>query len=157
MKQRKSTELLILTAYIENQPAGATLYYDQIEHDTGIVMDDDGRTKLRHAMEDAKREYKNIRSQGYILDSVELVTEIMSIHVKRIFSRVKRTQQAHRVLKPRYYPLMPKQERDLLDLQGVVLDTMAEAGERQKKFYEPKRKQLAQTTETVPLPKEWYE
>jgi hypothetical protein len=150
--RKELTDFWKLIAYIQEQPQGAIISYEQVQHDTLVIMDTNGRTKLRQAIERAEREYKNIIGQGYVLDSIELVTEIMSIHVQRIYSRVKRTQRAHRILRPKYYQLLPKEERERMDIQGGIIELMAEAGERQKALYAPKRKQIAQTTETIPLP-----
>ena len=55
-----SQETLSIQKYLEDQKVGTELSYANIQHETGVKMDNKGKNKLRTALKRAKIEYSTI-------------------------------------------------------------------------------------------------
>ncbi len=148
----ENIDKLKLEAYLQEQEPGTLITYESTEHDTGVAMDMDGKALMRAAFKNVKREYVIQRNVGWWLDCVKNASGIVEGKTQRAFRSFVRVKQTIEVIYPRYYHLLPEQERQLLDLRKVVTEAVLGQSRQIPAFY-PKRKQLPpQTAENIPLP-----
>ncbi len=147
----ENLDLLKLVAYIEEQQPGTLITYENTQHDTGVAMDMVGRGLMRKAFKEAHRTYKIRKGTGWWLDCLENATEIVHGKTKRVYAGFVRVKQTIEIVRPLYYRQLPEEEQKLLDIQSAVTEA-ALAQSKQLSSYHPKRKQISQTTETIPLP-----
>lgn len=143
MKTHKTEnqDLIKLVSFFSDQSAGTELSYEQIQHDSGITMDVSGKALMRRAVKECGRVYKVKPGYGIWLDSKDNATEIVTIQTTRVRHTVEKTLTTIKILKPKYYNQLPKQEQQLMDLrEGFV--NMALAQDQGHKVYLPKRKEL---------------
>jgi hypothetical protein len=88
-----SDETAKLRAYIKIKPFGAEIWYDEVEKETGVIMNYSGRQKLRAALVACHREWEVFKNLGYKLDSVENTSVIVKHRFKKVYEQVKKTSR----------------------------------------------------------------
>jgi hypothetical protein len=130
-----------LFAYLIDQPSGAELSYLQIEHDTGVRMDDKGKASMRQAVKECERTYKPLRGQGIWLDSVDNATDIVEGKVKRVRGAMVKVTETITIVRKREYDLLPLREQRMIDQKESFLRA-ALAIDKQGNVFTPPRKEL---------------
>lgn len=154
MKKHKieNVELLKLIDYFKIQPQGVELTYNQIEQETGVAMDTNGKSLMRRAIKESERVYKVNHALGIWLDCLENATEIVTIQTTRVRRSIEKTVQTIKVVKPRYYHLMPKQEQELMNLRESFTNA-ALIEDKKSSLSTNKTKIITQNTEKIDIPK----
>ncbi len=148
---KASQDYLILVSYIKEQVDGAELHFPQIEAQTGVKMDDAGKSKLRAVIYSSGRRYDSIKGKGIVLDAPQNTQRISDTSVKRIGGAIRRSRKTHDVL-AKHLPRLPYETQEIFRFRQTVLIAIDTEVERAKLTYGSKAKQLPQKTEHIPLP-----
>lgn len=106
--------LKTLTEYIDGQPDGEDLPWIRIEADTGVKMDNFGKTMLRRALR--RRPYEAIRGVGVRLSCPQTALVIAQSKLVAVDNSVRRADKTQQELQARHLSQMATgdQQRMLL-------------------------------------------
>jgi len=120
MTQRISEEYKKLLAYIKGKPHGLMMDYSTVQSDTGVVMDIEGRNKLRQAIIRAKRAYLCTPDVGYQLASADNTIAIERRDLKGTVSAVKKMARDVAIVSE-FRMELTETDRQLHDVMGNYL------------------------------------
>lgn len=145
-----NADTLKLQEYITNQPHGASLGYSLIEDETGVVMNNEGRSRLRSALKTLKREFSTVRGQGIKLADPATAMDIISTKFQRIDGAVRKADKTQRNLQNQFLENMSEPHRKQLLFAGAVFGAIRLAAEQGRQI---QRKHLpTQSSVSISLP-----
>lgn len=119
-----SEQSITLSDYLLLQPKGALLSYTQIESDTGVKMDDQGKSYLRTALKRSKIEYTPIKGHGIELACVDNAMGIVGQKLNRVSSSIKRAEKTHLNIKSQFYNELSDEDKQNSMMIGIAFATM---------------------------------
>jgi hypothetical protein len=145
-----SQDTLKLQEFIARQPHGAILAYAEIQRETGVEMNLNGKSHLRQAMKHLRREYSSIRNHGVRLADANGVMPILSSRIKRIDKAVNRADRSQRILQDQFFTSLNEQDQKRILFAGAVFGAIRLAAEQGKQIQ--RRNQTLLPTINIPLP-----
>lgn len=145
-----SQDTLKLEEFIGRQPHGAVLAYADIQRETGIEMNLNGKAHLRQAMRHLRREYSNIRNHGVRLADASGVMPILSSRISRINKAVKRADRSQRILQDEFYNSLNEQDKRSVLFAGAVFGAIRLAAEQGRQIQRGNKALLPAVN--IPLP-----
>jgi hypothetical protein len=142
---------LKLQQYLEKQPHGAVLDYNEIQRETGVRMTVDGKSRLRSALKQSKREYSCVRGFGIRLADAEGVMPILSSRIKRIDKAVRRADRSQKILQEQFFQALSEQDQKRILFAGAVFGAIRLAADQGKQIQSRKSSVIAPTIH-IPLP-----
>jgi hypothetical protein len=114
-----SKETLQIETYLQTLNPGEQVLYSIIETETGIKMDERGKSCLRSALRRLRLNYTRLRSpntgKGYILASPENSVGIVVENVMRVDKGIRKTHKVTESLKKSFYSQLNDQDKNSLD------------------------------------------
>ena len=150
--QRLSEDSQRLLALVEEQEDGMLLTYEEVEAQTGVIMNDYGKDKLRVAILRAGLEYSVLPTVGYRLASPDTAMQILTHQLVTIDSRVRRANRAQTVIQKQFLDALKPEEQRAVTFLGAVFGAIRLAAENGKKIYAPTRPALANPPLFIDVP-----
>lgn len=145
-----SEETIKLQMYIESKQHGEELSFDRIAHDTGVVMDERNKQKLRVALKRAKREYSAIINYGIKLADSHSTMGLLTNKLVKIDRAVRRGERTQKNLQEQFFSSLNTQEQKEILYIGAVFGAIRVAAENGKVIYS---KRNIKEIENIPIPK----
>lgn len=147
-----SESTLILQTYLEGKKDGAQLSYSQIGNETGVRMNDAGKSYLRTALKRAKKEYSTIRKYGIKLADKDTAMGIVTHKLEKIDRSIKRGEKTHKNIQSQFFDsLSQNEQREILYL-GAVFGAIRVAANNGKIVYLKQPKNIGSSV-NIPIPK----
>jgi len=147
-----SDNTLKLQSIMENFHPGDELSFNNIEHDSGVKMNERGKQYLRTACKRAKIEYSSIRGVGIKLADPRTTMQILSHRLIKVDNSVKRADKSHKNLQEKFFSqLTIKEQKDRLYI-GSVFGAIRAASNNAKLIYGKNIKKINFSVE-IPIPK----
>ena len=148
-----SEETLKIERFLDTKKPGDTISYDEIAHETGVEMTNDGKAKLRSALRRLKVEYSPVRGYGIRMADAGLVMPLLSNKIVRIDRAVKRADRTQKNLQVQFFEaLTPDEQRQVL-FAGAVFGAIRVAAENGRMLYGSNGKRSCGVNVSIPLPK----
>jgi len=130
-----SEESLTLINYLKDVEHGQILSYQQIEQDTGVKMNNPaGRSYLRTACKNLKREYSCLRGVGIKLASADSAMTLVVGRLVRIDNAVKRSERTYHNVSMAFYNELEPAEQKQINFVGAALGAIRVAAENGKYY-----------------------
>lgn len=129
-----SEETLTLINYLQDMPNGQYLTYKQIQKDTGIKMDLNGKSYLRTALKKLKKEYSCVIGDGIKLASPETATCIVVGKLVKVDRAVRRGEKTVNNITSNFYNEVTPQEQKQLNFLGAVFGAIRVAAKNGKHY-----------------------
>jgi len=110
-----------LQSYIERQSDGMLLDWLTIQRETGITMDQRGRSLFRSALKGVGRVGETIRGTGIRLSSKDTAITIVGSGFQSIHNAAKRAHKTHGALSVRHLTAMDPTDQSRMILAGSFL------------------------------------
>lgn len=147
-----SEEYWRLMGHVSNQRPGTLLKYTEVELITGVAMDYSGKSKLRRAILRSDLEYSVIPTVGYKLAEASDSMGIITGHLSRVGTSIKRVDRSSRVLVEQFVDALPDEEKANLLYTRALVGTFKEAAALSKNIYgQRQRPAILDTAATQPL------
>jgi hypothetical protein len=143
-------EGLKLQVFIEGLEHGREISFLDIEKETGVRMDGNGRGCLRRALKRARREYSAMTGWGLRLADASGVMPILSTRIRRIDSSVKRADQSQKLLQEQFFESLSVEDQKRILFAGAVFGAIRVAAEQGRMIY--KKEKVSGPTIHIPLP-----
>ena len=144
-------DVLKLQDYLESQPAGIDLPYARIETETGIRMDQQGKTRHRRALYRSKLESATKYSEGIKLAGADFAMPIIGSRMTRIDKAVRRADRSQKNIQEQFYDSMSESDRSKVLFAGAIFGAIRLAAKNSKMMY--RDNPPAVPVYSVPLPK----
>lgn len=128
-----SKETLLIEDRLKELKNGEFISYQQIENDTGVKMDNKGKSYMRSALHRLKKEYAAVRGQGIEIASIDNANTIMIGRVVKIDNAVKRGERTHKILNSEFYDQMTPDEQKQQTLIGAAFGVLRAVASNGKK------------------------
>ena len=151
MLRQISKESIKLGNYLKERLPGEMLTFAQIERDTDVKMDTQGKRMLRSA---AKREgivYSAIRGEGVSLTNENTSMEKEFWHFKKTNRQLKRHKKDHDIMVGKFYEKMDDETKAGIMIVSSIFGQMRLMAEQGKKLFKKDAKEIK--TIEVPIPK----
>jgi len=119
--QKVSEDTLKIENYLKDQNEGQEITYSEIAQETGVKMDNRGKTFLRTAFKRLKIEYECQKGKGIRLACKDSANTILVHRVVKIDNAVKKTGRTHKNLTNRFYDRLDEQEKKFSNMVGSWL------------------------------------
>ena len=146
-----SENTLKIQNYLEEQEVGTELSYKNIEHNTKVKMDLNGKANLRTALKRGKIEYSTIQGYGIKLADADSTMKILSQKTIKIDRAVKRAEKSHKNLQEQFFESLDEQHQKELLYIGAVFGAIRVAAENGKVIYSKKTKKITNSI-NIPIP-----
>ncbi len=128
-----SEESLRLIEYFKGVEHGQMLSYQQIEKDTGVKMDTPaGRSYLRTACKNLRREYSCIRGVGIEMASPQNASTLIIGRLAKIDNAVKRGERTYNNVSIAFYNELTPAEQRQINFVGAAFGAIRVAAENGK-------------------------
>jgi hypothetical protein len=142
---------LRLAEFLRGLEPGANLSYLQIENETGVKMDMQGKGYLRRCLKRLKLEYSCRSGYGVQLANAETVMPILSTRICQIDHAVKRGNRTQKLLQEQFYDLLTAEDQRAVLLAGAVFGLFRLAADQGRPLY---NKRMAMPTAiSIEIPK----
>jgi len=148
-----SEDTLSIQSYLQKQKSGKKLSYANIEHETGVSMDNNGKSKLRTALKRAKIEFSCIPKYGLKLADAGSTMNILSSKTIKIDRAVKRAEKSHKNLQEQFFESLDEIHQKELLYVGAVFGAIRVAADNGKLIYRKKIKKFSNSI-NIPIPKD---
>ena len=146
-----SHKTLVLENYIKNKKPGATLSYNQIENETGITMNNKGKSYLRTAFKRLKRIYSVKMGYGIkIAESIDTMPILVN-KLTKINKAVDRADKTHKTLESQFFNELSNAEQKQVLFVGAVFGAIRVASDNGRLMY-TKRNNISNSGITIPYP-----
>jgi len=115
-----SKETLMIENYLRDIPDGQTVLFEVIQKETGVKMDERGKTYMRTALKRLKREYSSIIGSGIELACPENTISIVGHAVRKIDNSVKRGEKKTKNLSNQFYDDLSNEEKKALNFLSAM-------------------------------------
>ena len=141
-----------LIVYFQNMPDGMNLTYTQIQADTEVKMDDNGKAMLRSALKFLKREYDLVKGVGIELSSARNTSQIMVTRMSKVSNSIKKADTTHQNLMKHYNDLNQQEQHNMNFIAGIfgAINAYAEQGRKYLKAGKHEPKELEPAKPIVP-------
>lgn len=129
-----SEETLAIINYLESIAHGQILSYAEIETNTGVKMDNTGKSYLRSACRKLRREYSAIHGIGIELASAKTATGIVVTRLVRIDKAVKRAEKTVNNVTVDFYDQFSPQEQKQINFLGAVFGAIRVSAQNGKHY-----------------------
>lgn len=148
--QEVSQDVLKLHAFLDTLPHGASMNYHDIQRATGVLLDANGKAKLRRALKRAQREYSCIHGTGIRLADAESCMPILSNRIRKIDRTVRRADKSQKLLQQQFFASLSADDQRKILFAGAVFGAIRLAAEQGKQLHgKPK---LTSASVHIPLP-----
>ena len=130
-----SEESLKLINYLKSIEHGQILSYQQIEKDTGVKMNTQaGRSYLRTACKNLKREYSCLRGIGIELASAKTAATLVVGRLVKVDNAVKRAERTYKNVSIAFYNELNPAEQRQINFIGAAFGAIRVAAENGKYY-----------------------
>lgn len=129
-----SEESLKLIEYLKGIEHGQILSYQQIEQDTGVKMDNKGKSYLRTACKNLKREYSALKGIGIELASSKTASTLIVGRLIKIDNAVRRGERTYNNVSVAFYNELAPEEQRQINFVGAAFGAIRVAAENGKYF-----------------------
>lgn len=147
-----SEDALILMAYLESTPPGVKLPYAQIEQDTGIEMNYNGKQMLYRALRRKKIDYDTVRGEAIIVVSADNGLKIVGKKTHKVVGAVDRATETTNRIAERFIEDMPPEKQKVLKLIQGAFGAIEIAKQQVKAIYKVEIKNIQNAKKHIPLP-----
>jgi hypothetical protein len=128
-------ETLLIESFIESQPLGATLLYNQIQKETGVKMDLRGKQFVRSALRRLKYEYESIHNHGIRLFSPDNATRIVVNKLVKVDNAVKRSEKTHKNISQKFLGELTEPEQRQMTFVGAIFGAIRASAKQGKTYF----------------------
>ena len=151
--QEVSKETIIIQEFIKKQSHGTELSYNSIEHETGVKMNEKGKSYLRSALRREKREYSCKRGYGIVLADANSTMPILMNKMTKIDKAVKRASKSQKNLQSEFFSSLSEDQQKEILFVGAVFGAIRVASENGKIMYTKRHITQDNGSINVPIPK----
>jgi len=129
-----SEESITLINYLESIANGQVLSYSQIQQETGVKMDNAGKSYLRTALNKLKREYSAIHGIGIELTCAKTATSVVVKRLVKIDRSVGRAEKTVKRVTTQFYNELSEPEQKQVNFLGAIFGAI-KLSARNGKYY----------------------
>lgn len=130
-----SKETLQIEAVLKNAKSGEFIMYQNLQHLSGVRMDERGKQFMRTALKRLKLEYTVVPGKGIELSSPDNAIKIVATKVIRIDNSVKRAEKTTRNVTDKHYTEMKPEEQRNLNFLGAAFASIRAYSQSAKLFF----------------------
>lgn len=119
-----SRETLIMEAIIKGLKPGEHISYDELQNQSGIIMDAKGKSYMRSALHRLKIEYTTINGVGITTASAKNSSGILSTKAKRVDNSIHRAEKTTRNITTQFYSELENKDKAVLNDMNAKLGTL---------------------------------
>ena len=146
-----SEKTLKLQEYLKDKKEGTEISYNRIQSDTGVTMDDRGKSYVRTAFKRLNKVYSVIKGYGIkVADSTDTMPILVN-KLTKIDKAVKRADKTQKTLESQFFDqLNPNEQKQILYL-GAVFGAIRVAADKGRVLYQ-KKNMISQSSINIPFP-----
>lgn len=118
--------------FLESKPEGAMVSFDEIESETGVVMNELNKERMRSALRINRQEYSPIVGIGIELSSPKNGNGIVGCKIQKVRRSANRAGKSANIIIEKHGKQMTKKELEAAIYKQMIANSVASALKQQK-------------------------